>query len=66
MRNGGGTAVSKHIVEFLHFEGFKKIVVDHTIFQLTSRGDEFYIIRYQNKKAIKLLYPVKMYEYREK
>lgn len=57
--------VHKHIEEFLRFKGFKDVSVGHTVFQLASPGDEFYLIHYRSKKLIKLLYPTKMYEYKE-
>lgn len=53
----------RHIEEFLHFAGFKGIMVGHTTFQLASKGDEFYIVHYKTKNAISLLYSVKLYEY---
>ncbi len=57
-------AVNRHIVELLHFQDFKEISVSHTIFQLSSVGDTFYIIHYKTKNVIKLLYSAKMYEYK--
>ncbi|MBR2033900.1 MAG: hypothetical protein IKA46_07190 [Clostridia bacterium] len=54
--------VHRHIEEYLHFCDFNKISVGHTIFQLSSVGDTFYIVHYKAKKDIKLLYSAKMYE----
>lgn len=56
----------RNLKEFLHFEGFKGVMVDHTQFQLATMGDEYYIVHYRNKKDIKLFYSLKMYEYRER
>ena len=47
------------------FSDFKDFAVGHTIYQLSSSGDEFYIVHYPPKNSIKLLYPLKMYEYKE-
>lgn len=53
--------VHRHTEEFLHFNDFKEISVDHTTFQLASQGDIFYIVHYKSKNYIKLLYSDKMY-----
>ncbi|MBQ8858572.1 MAG: hypothetical protein IJ012_02140 [Clostridia bacterium] len=50
--------------EFLHFDGFRKIVVPHTTFQLASPGDAFYLVYYPGKKEIVFLYAADMYEYK--
>lgn len=52
--------------EVLHFADFKPISVGHTRYQLSSRGDEFYIVHYKGSNRIKFFYPLKMYEYIEK
>ncbi len=57
--------VHRHIAEYLHFEDFKEISVEHTTFQLSSQGDDFYIVHYKGSKLIKLLYSSKIYEYKE-
>lgn len=54
--------VYRHIQEYLHFSDFKEFSVGHTTFQLASAGDTFYIVHYNAKKDIKLLYSAKMYE----
>ena len=54
--------VHRHMEEYLHFRGFNKTSVGHTIFQLASTGDTFYIVHYKNKKDIELLYSTKMYK----
>lgn len=52
------------LVEYLHFEGFKKVSVGRTLFKLTSYGDEFYIICFRGSDNIQLLYSSKMYKYK--
>ena len=52
------------IKECLYFNDFNKISVKHTMYQLASYGDEFYIVHYRGEKKIELLYPCKMYEYK--
>ncbi len=54
--------IRRHPVEYLHFEGFKEVAVDHATFQMASHGDEFYIVHYKPKRSIEMLYPAKMYE----
>lgn len=56
--------IHRHLEEFLCFNDFKETTVDHTVFQLASVGDEFYIVHYKTKNTIKLLYPAKIYEYK--
>ena len=56
--------VHRHIEERLHFPDFDAISVGHTLYQLASQEDVFYIVHYKTKKEIKLLYPAKMYEYK--
>ena len=55
--------VQRRLEEFLHFEGFRRIAVTHTTFQLASQGEDFYLIYYRGKKEITLLYAADMYEY---
>ena len=50
--------------EYLHFDGFRRIAVPHTTFQLASQGEDFYLIYYRGKKEITLLYAADMYEYK--
>ena len=52
------------VKEFLYFNDFNKTSVKHTMYQLASYGDEFYIVHYRGEKKIELLYPCKMYEYK--
>jgi hypothetical protein len=52
--------------EFLHFNDLKEVAVGHTVFQLASEGDEFYLVHYRKQDSIKLVYPSKMYEYKER
>ena len=56
--------VHRRLEEFLHFEGFRRIAVPHTTFQLASQGEDFYLIYYGGKKEITLLYAADMYEYK--
>ena len=45
--------VQRHIEEFFSFSDFKDIAVSNTTYQLSSLGDEFYIIHYPKKDRIK-------------
>lgn len=51
--------------EVLGFAGFREKRVTHTVYQLTEKGDDFYLVRYGKSRRIQLLYPAKLYEYRE-
>lgn len=51
--------------EVLGFAGFREKRVTHTVYQLTEKGDDFYLVRYGKSHRIQLLYPAKLYEYRE-
>ncbi len=51
------------LVEVLCFSGFKPIQVKHTVYQLASLQDKYYLVHYQGKNKIKLLYPLKTHEY---
>ncbi len=57
--------VNRRDAKFLHFEDFKEFQTEYTVYDLASVGDEFYIVHYITKRNIKLLYPAKMYEYKE-
>ena len=57
--------IYRHLEEFLYFEDFEEISVQHTTFQLASPGDDFYIVHYKGGKLIKLFYPLKTHEYKE-
>ncbi len=57
--------VYRHTEKFLHFDGYKEISVASTVYDLSSSGDEFYIVHYKARTTVKLLYPFKMYEFRE-
>ncbi|MBE6650006.1 MAG: hypothetical protein E7613_01710 [Ruminococcaceae bacterium] len=50
---------------YLHFEGFNAYLVNSTEYQLASMGDDYYIVHYKNSKNIEMLFPTKMYEYKE-
>lgn len=58
--------INHRCVERLYFAGLKKpLAVGHTVYQLTSPGDLFYLVTYQTgKPSVKLIYAAKMYEYR--
>lgn len=58
--------VHRHTENSLFFKDFKRISVDSTEYELASQGDKYYIVRYNNKNIIELLYPLKMYEYIER
>lgn len=58
--------VQRHTEKFLHFVGFKEISVGNVNYDLTSQGDEFYIIHYKGLTDIKLIYSLKMYVLKEK
>lgn len=49
--------------EYLHFDGFRRITVPHTTFQLASPGDAFYLVYYPGQKTIVFFYAADMYEY---
>ena len=51
--------------ELLHFKDFKEFAVEHIIYQLSSGGEDFYIVYFNGSKSIERVYPAKMYEYRE-
>ena len=55
----------RHVKLVLGFENLKETSVNSTIFQLSSSGDEFYLVCFERKNAIQLLYPTKMYELRD-
>ncbi len=55
----------RHTEELLVFSGFERTTVGHTEYQLASPGDDFCLVHYRNKKTIKLLYSLKLYEYKE-
>ena len=44
----------------------KEKEVWQNVFMLTSEGDEFYIVHYKKQDAIKLMYPAKTHEYKER
>ena len=57
--------VHRHTEKFLHFNGFEEVLVENVNYDIVSQGDEFYIVHYKGHTTIKLLYSLKMYEYRE-
>lgn len=58
--------VHRHTEKFLHFVGFKEISVGNADYDLSSQGGEFYIVHYKGCADIKLLFSLKMYEFKEK
>lgn len=58
------TIINRRHVELLHFAGFRKCSVNHTIFQLADAGDEYYLVHFPDKTDIALLYPTEQYEYK--
>lgn len=46
----------------MHFAGFDAESVDGTTYNLASNGDDFYIVHFNDKNDVELLYPAKMYE----
>lgn len=59
-----GTARHHRIEYMFCFEGFLPYLPDYTIYQLASREDKFYLVRFRGQRTIQLLYPMKMYEYK--
>jgi hypothetical protein len=57
--------IRQHTEKILHFVGFKEISVGNNIYDLSSHGDEFYIVHYKGCTDIKLLYSLKTYEFKE-
>ena len=57
--------VHRHVEQYLSFEGFSDLSVPRTTYELSTFGDEFYLVHYKEKKTIKLFFPRKMYEYPE-
>ncbi len=58
-------AVHSHTECFLHFSDFREASCIQTTFQLTSQGDEFYLVHYTGQDSVKLMFPARTYEYRE-
>ncbi len=56
---------SHRMQEMFHFEGFNEVWANHTEYQLASMDDEFYIVHYKGSKEARMVYPLKMYEYKE-
>ena len=56
--------VNRHTEKYLHFDGFENVSVENVNYDLVSQGDEFYIVHYKGHATIKLLYSLKMYEFR--
>ena len=55
----------RHTLKMLNFDGFKGIAVSNVYYELSAKGDIFYIVHYRNKNIIKLFYYSKIYEYKE-
>ena len=58
--------VYRHTEKVLHFNGFKEIMVGNVPYDFVSQGDEFCLVHYKGQTTIKLLYSLKMYDYRER
>lgn len=56
--------VYRHVEKILHFTGFNDIAVDNVNFALTTPGDEFYVVHYKGLRDVKLLYSLKLYEFK--
>lgn len=55
------------IYRFLRFENFGDHTVDKSTYEITSNGDEFYIVAYRFKQPVPVLYyPLRSYVYKEK
>jgi hypothetical protein len=61
----GERLVHRHMEKYLHFKDFGDAVVGGTTFDLATQGDEFYLVCYKGHTSIQLLYPLKMYEFKE-
>ena len=60
-----GSGRNRRLQEMLHFEGFDEVWANHTEYQLSSMNDEFYIVHYKDSKKAEMVFPLKMYEYKE-
>ena len=56
---------SRRMQEMFHFAGFEEVWANHTEYQLATMEDEFYIVHYKGSKTVKMLFPLKLYEYKE-
>lgn len=56
---------SHRLQEMFHFEGFDEVWANHTEYQLAAMDDEFYIVHYKGSKKAQIVFPLKMYEYKE-
>ncbi len=65
VRDKSEKVVHRHTEKFLSFEDFRDISVGGTTYDLSTYGDVFYIVHYRGKNEIKLLYPEKMYDFKE-
>lgn len=63
LKNKKEKIVQRHIEECLCFKNYGDCSVGSTVYQLADKGDKFYIVHYKANKTVKLLYPVKTYEY---
>ena len=50
----------------LYFEDFNEVATGYTYYNLSSDGDEFYLVHYNGSNKVKWVYPLSMYEYKEK
>lgn len=56
---------SHRMQEMFHFDGFDEVWANHTEYQLSSMDDEFYIVHYKGSKKAQMVFPLKLYEYKE-
>lgn len=56
---------NRSTVRLLEFPNLKEIAVSGTTYALAAWGDDFYVVHYQGKKTIELLYSLKTHELKE-
>ena len=57
--------IRRHIVEYLHFDGYRDIPVGKTEYTLADAGDRYYLVVFRGKAEAALLYSAERYEYKE-
>ena len=57
--------VRRHTELVFRFHGFWDVHVSSTAYRLADRGDEYYILHFKGKKAIRRLYAVETHELRD-
>ena len=60
-----GSGRNRRLQEMLHFDGFDEVWANHTEYQLCTMDDEFYIVHYKGSKKAEMVFPLKLYEYKE-